>query len=70
MSGRECAGIKITQIGERWMGKIALQIVRDPGHVGEVGTLSVTFRQSCKDAEDFRISLGAERGILQPKIIA
>ena len=52
------------------MGEIALKIARDPRDVSEIAALSVTFRQSRKNAEDLRVSLGAERGIERPEIIA
>ena len=51
------------------MGEIALKIVRDPRNVGEIAALTVTFRQSCKNAEDLRVALGAERCVEGAEIV-
>jgi hypothetical protein len=52
------------------VGEVALKIARDPRDMSEIAALAVTFRQSGKDAEDLRVTLGAKRRIERTELIA
>ena len=66
----ELARIEAAQERERRVGEVALKIARDPRDMSEIAALAVTFRQSGKDAEDLRVTLGAKRRIERTELIA
>jgi len=68
--GRKLTRIKAAKPCQSGMSEVALKVARDPRDMSEITALAVTFRQSRKDAEDLRVSLGAERRVKRDESIA
>ena len=70
LGGGKLARIEAAEFGQSGVSEVALEVARDPRDMSEITALAVTFRQSRKDAEDLRVSLGAERRVKRDEPIA